>query len=179
MSALFVRPLSDADLAQVVSLYRAAAAVPGSGLAREEDEIGEDYVRAFIARAGCDGITLGAFIGDELAGEIHAVRIGPRQFAHVLGDLTVAVRPSAQGRGIGTTLFDGFLAAARGLEPKIERIELLARSGNEGALRLYERLGFVREGRLIGRVRLPDGSVEDDIFMALRVEENADLSHQV
>jgi len=169
MSAPFVRPLGDADVPQVLALYRAAAAVPGSGLAREEDEIGEDYVRAFIARAGRNGITLGAFIGDELAGEIHAARMGPRQFGHVLSDLTVAVRPSAQGRGIGTALFDRLVATARQLKPKIERIELQARSGNEGALRLYERLGFVREGLLMGRVRLPDGSVEDDIFMALRI----------
>lgn len=170
MTELVVRSLDDADTADVLSLYRAAAAVPGSGLAREKDEIGEDYVRAFIDRSIRDGVTLGAFLNGGLNGEIHAARLGPRQFAHVLSDLTVVVHPSAQGCGVGTALFEAFLEAARQLEPRIERIELLARSGNEGALRLYERLGFIREGRLTGRVRLSDGRVEDDIFMALRLE---------
>ena len=37
---------------------------------------------------------------------------------------------------------------------------------NVGALCLYERLGFKSAGLLIGRVKLPDGSVEDDIPMS-------------
>jgi putative acetyltransferase len=41
----------------------------------------------------------------------------------------------------------------------------MAREGNTDAIRLYERLGFVIEGRFPGRVRLEDGSVEADIAM--------------
>jgi len=48
-------------------------------------------------------------------------------------------------------------------------IELLCREGNGGALRLYRRLGFVIEGRFHRRVRLKDGTVEDDLAMAKRL----------
>ena len=43
----------------------------------------------------------------------------------------------------------------------------MAREGNIDAIRLYERLGFVMEGRFVQRVRMPDGRLEDDIAMGL------------
>jgi putative acetyltransferase len=81
----------------------------------------------------------------------------------VLTDLTVAVHPDWQGRGVGRALFEALFAAARA--QKVERIELMAREGNVGALRLYEALGFKVDGRFEGRVRLPDGTTEADIAM--------------
>ena len=103
------------------------------------------------------------------AGEIHASRLGPRQFAHNLTDLTVAVHPDFQGRGVGAALFEALFAEAAKLTPRIERIELMCREGNAGAVRLYERLGFVIEGRFPRRVRLKDGTVEDDLAMGKRL----------
>ena len=101
-----------------------------------------------------------------MVGEIHAVRMRPRQFCQVLADLTVAVHPRAQGRGVGSRLFTAFFEAAARLTPPASRIELVARNGNAAALRLHERLGFRAEGRFVGRVHLSDGSIEDDIPMA-------------
>ncbi|WP_411286926.1 GNAT family N-acetyltransferase [Phenylobacterium sp.] len=95
-----------------------------------------------------------------------ASRLAPRQFAHVLTDLTVAVRPSHQGRGVGAQLFNALFKRAARLTPPVTRIELVARSGNVAGIRLYERLGFEREGRFLGRVHLAHGAVEDDIPMA-------------
>lgn len=166
LTDVFFRGLVETDASHVARLYRAAASVARSGLSRGADEITDEYVRGFIQRALGDGIILGAFIGEALVGEIHGVRFGPRQFDHVLGDLTVAVDPGAQGQGIGSALFAALIEKTASMVPAVTRIELIARSGNTGALRLYERLGFVREGRLLGRVRLADGTVEDDIVMA-------------
>ncbi len=161
-----IHGLASTHAAAVLDLYRAAASVEGAGLARAPDEMTIGYVEAFLDRAAHGGISLGAYFEDRLVGEVHAVRLGPRQFDHVLGDLTIAVHPAAQGLGIGSALFGTLFERASSLAPTVTRIELIARSGNVGALRLYERLGFVAEGRLIGRVRRPDGSIEDDIPMA-------------
>jgi ribosomal protein S18 acetylase RimI-like enzyme len=163
---LELRRLTAADAPAVLALYRATAGAPSNGLARAPDEIDLAYVSGFLGKAVASGITLGVWAGDVLAGEIHASRMGPRQFAHNLMDLTVAVHPGHQGHGVGGRLFEGLFAEAAKLTPRIERIELALREGNGGALRLYQRLGFVIEGRHEGRVRLPDGTVEADLTMA-------------
>jgi GNAT superfamily N-acetyltransferase len=48
----------------------------------------------------------------------------------------------------------------------LRKVELLVRDSNPGAIRLYQRLGFVEEGRFRDRIRLPDGTFGDDIAMA-------------
>jgi putative acetyltransferase len=101
-----------------------------------------------------------------LAGELHAYPPGPRTFAHVLGELTVAVHPDWQGRGVGRALFAALLSEVERNRPQVTRVELIARESNARAIGLYESLGFRREGRLEGRVRRPDGVVEADIPMA-------------
>jgi ribosomal-protein-alanine N-acetyltransferase len=52
----------------------------------------------------------------------------------------VAVRPGFRGRGIGTALLRRLLADARALGAR--RATLEVRASNDGARRLYERLGF-------------------------------------
>ena len=166
MSEFETRPITLSQAGAVLSLYRAAAAGPG-GLARRPDEMDLAYVEGFLGKALAGGVTLGAWRGEVLCGEIHASRIGPDQFAHVLSDLTVAVGPAWQGQGVGRALFAALFEAARALSPQVTRIELMAREGNIDAIRLYERLGFVIEGRFVQRVRMPDGRLEDDIAMGL------------
>jgi len=166
MEEVHVRATGEADVEALWSLYRTVAAMPNSGLARHADEMGRDYVSALPGYRDAKGISIAAFLGDALVGEIHALRMQPRQFSHVLTDLTIAVHPRAQGRGVGSRLFAALFAAAGRFTPPVTRIELVARTGNAAAIRLYERLGFRVEGRFVGRVRLADGSIEDDIPMA-------------
>jgi RimJ/RimL family protein N-acetyltransferase len=52
------------------------------------------------------------------------------------------------------------------MEPAVHKIELLVRSTNTRARRLYERLGFGEEGIFRDRVRLSDGRFVDDVAMA-------------
>jgi ribosomal protein S18 acetylase RimI-like enzyme len=166
MQELLLRPTSALDAAALLSLYRDVAAMPNSGLARLGAEMDLGYVAAFAGLRDPDGISIVACDGAALVGEIHAGRMRPWQFHHVLTDLTVAVHPRAQGRGVGSRLFTALFDAAARLTPPATRIELVARTGNAAAIRLYERLGFRAEGRFHGRVRLPDGTIEDDIPMA-------------
>ena len=79
--------------------------------------------------------------------------------------LTIVVHPGHTRRGIGTALLihlQGWASSRR----EVRKVELLVRSTNAGARRLYERFGFVEEGRFRERVRLPDGEFIDDIAMA-------------
>lgn len=167
MTDLLITALNTSATDKVLTLYRAVAA-HGGGLARKAEEISRDYVFGFLERAQTDGITRAVWAADgTIAAEIHADRMEPRQFHHVLTDLTIAVHPEWQGKGLGSRLFKVLIDHAPKLSPPITRIELVAREGNTAAIQLYQRLGFKIEGRFTKRVRLADGTVEDDIAMAL------------
>ncbi len=51
------------------------------------------------------------------------------------------------------------------------KLGLRALSNNPGALRLYERHGFVEEGRLRAELRRDDGTYADDVWMALWLQQ--------
>jgi putative acetyltransferase len=167
-SGVAIRPTTLADAPAILEVHLAAAS-NGGGLAREPDEMDLAGIEATLAKPLAGGVALIAFLGGRAVGEIHASRLGPRQFDHNLTDLTIAVHPDAQGKGVGAALFEALFAAAATLTPPIERIELFCREGNAHAVRLYQRLGFEIEGRFPRRVRLKDGTVEDDLAMGKRL----------
>lgn len=160
-----IEPSCPDDAPAVYALYRRVAAIPG-GLARLEHEVTPEYVGHALERATQGGLGLVARNEGRIVGEIHAARSPLFCFAHVLGELTIAVSPDAQGQGIGARLFGRFMQIVATERPDISRVELIARESNTNALRLYERLGFRAEGRMEGRIRNPDGSLEADIPMA-------------
>jgi len=165
-----VRSATPDDAAAVLALHRKVAAQPG-GLARRPEEVTADYVAHALAASAEGGVNLVAQGADgTLCGELHAERMKVAIFAHVLTDLTVAVDPDWQGRGVGSALFRALIDRARTMTPPVGRIELWTGAANLGAQRLYQRLGFRIEGRMIGRGRLPDGTVDDDIVMGLLLD---------
>jgi putative acetyltransferase len=164
VSGIAIRATTLADAPAVLELHLAAASRDG-GLAREADEMSIEPIEAALTKSLATGVALSAWVDGAIAGEIHAGRLGPRQFDNSLTELTVAVHPDFQGRGIGALLFEALFAEAR-KQPGLTRVELFCREGNVHAVRLYQRLGFVIEGRLVHRVTLADGTVEDDLAMA-------------
>jgi putative acetyltransferase len=170
MSDFTVRPATPQDAAAILALHRKVAALPG-GLAREPGEVTVDYIAHAMAVAADGGVNLVATGSDgDLCGELHVERMKVGIFTHVLTDLTVAVDPDWQGRGVGSALFRALIETARTMTPPVGRIELWTGAANLGAQRLYQRLGFKIEGRMIGRGRYPDGHVEDDIVMGLLLD---------
>jgi ribosomal protein S18 acetylase RimI-like enzyme len=80
------------------------------------------------------------------------------------GTLGIGVRAGFRGAGLGRRLIDAALGAA--WQRGFARIELWVRSPNAAAIHLYEKVGFVEEGRRRDAVRLDDGP-EDELLMAL------------
>jgi putative acetyltransferase len=166
MEGFVIEPASAGDLHAIASLYRSVAAIEG-GLARTAEEITEEYAGTFVARSLENGILLIARRTDtnQIIGEIHAYTLGPKVFAHVLGELTIAVDPSFQGTGVGKALFSEFLELVKVKRPDILRVELIARESNQKAIRFYEKMGFQIEGKLAVRIRSVEGGYEADIPM--------------
>ncbi len=162
-----IRAGTTGDAPAIMALYRTVAAAPG-GIARSPDEVTPDYVEGFVSESLARGVLLVAELDGlpGLAGEVHACRSELRIFSHVLGELTVAVHPAAQGQGLGRQLFVRLLDVVRREHPDVTRVELITQESNHRALRLYEAVGFKREGRLAGRIRNPDGTLDADIPLA-------------
>jgi putative acetyltransferase len=163
MTQISHRLLSLADAPALLVLMRRAE----GGLGRLPDEMDLPWMEEALTAALTGGLAIGAWDGVRLVGMIKASRMPSVQFQHVLWDLTVAVDPDAQGRGLGHRLFGELIGRAAALTPKVERVELVVREGLTHAIRLYERLGFRGEGRFERRFRLSSGAYEADIPMAL------------
>jgi ribosomal protein S18 acetylase RimI-like enzyme len=159
-----IRKAVASDRAQVLALYQLVATIP-DGIARTPAEVTGDYVDGFMQRAAVDGIELAWEEDGRILGEIHASCPGIAALAHLLTDLTIAVAPDAQGRGVGRGLFQALLDEVTDHMPRIHRVELFARVSNTRARALYRSLGFVEEGRLRGRVNNSLGVAEDDTVM--------------
>lgn len=165
MSNILVTSGTTNDVTDITRLYRDVAAIEG-GLARTADEISNEYVADFVSKAVETGIIVVAKNADsEIIGEIHGYALGPKVFAHIIGELTIAVHPEYQGRGIGKILFIEFMCRVDE-RPDIMRVELIARESNAKAIGFYERLGFTIEGRMANRIKSVGGGLESDIPMA-------------
>ena len=83
---------------------------------------------------------------------------------HVWEVFGLAVDPQFEGRGAGRALMEALIDEARARGG--EKMTLRVFAPNERAQRLYESLGFEREGLLKREFRIGDGEYVDDILMA-------------
>jgi RimJ/RimL family protein N-acetyltransferase len=83
-----------------------------------------------------------------------------------VADLGLMVAASHRRRGIGTALLEAAVHWARG--SGVRKLELHVFPWNEGAIALYERFGFEREGYRKGHYRRGREYV-DAVLMALRL----------
>jgi GNAT superfamily N-acetyltransferase len=171
------RTAVETDAEKIKSLYKTVAN-SGDGIARKEHEVTTEYVEAFVRKSMDNGlIIVGEHPEDpeQLVAEIHAYKSGIDVFAHVLGELTIVVHPDFQRKKLGRTIFTIFLEEIVRNRPDILKVELIARESNGRAIRLYESLGFLIEGRLEMRIKTADGHFEADIPMGW---ENPNFSPQ-
>ena len=120
-------------------------------------------IRALAAHP--DGIYLVAESAERLVAHLLLEPMPLSQNSHVC-TLTIVVHPGHTSRGTGRRLLDHAIRWARA-NPRLEKIELRVRAGNERALRLYRGCGFVQEGSSRHRLKYADGEYEDDLMMGL------------
>ena len=102
--------------------------------------------------------TLAAWQGGRVVGALSCEREPRAKVRHIAHIIGMMVTDELHGQGIGRQLM---VAALRLLkdEPSVMLATLTVTSSNAAAVRLYERCGFSRYGRLEGALKLPDGSL--------------------
>ncbi|MEJ6000195.1 GNAT family N-acetyltransferase [Paucibacter soli] len=93
---------------------------------------------------------------------LHSVGAALRR-RHVMA-LGIAVARDAQGQGVGSAILQALLDFADNWG-QVLRVELTVYADNARAIRLYERFGFVQEGRMKAYA-LRDGAYVDTLAMA-------------
>jgi RimJ/RimL family protein N-acetyltransferase len=80
------------------------------------------------------------------------------------GEFGINVHPDFQGVGVGRVLLENLLMWAR-TNRQIEKISLQVFATNHSAIKLYERFGFIEEGRHIKAIKQLDGKYVDVLQM--------------
>jgi len=111
------------------------------------------------------GAMLKAVVDGEIAGTGSLFRGTRSRFRHA-ADFGLGVQKRFWGFGVGRALTEALIAAAR--EQGILRIALRVRADNARAIHLYESLGFVHEGRLVGAF-VVGNQAYDDLARALHL----------
>ena len=167
-----IRRLAPADLADYKELRDTMLAAHPQAFSSDVSESRSRPPESYRSRLGLERpeggeFTLGAWQGPRLVGAIGCerdLRLKLRHVAHIVG---MMVRDEVQGRGIGRALLTACLAEAHVAED-LEMLTLSVTAGNEAAIGLYARAGFVRFGSL-PRAICVDGAyhAKDQMVLAL------------
>lgn len=112
-------------------------------------------------------LMLTAYLEDRLVGFLN-FSAGSRPRIKHAGEFGVSVLKEYWGLGIGTALVEQLIDRARQTRI-IRKINLRVRNDNHGAIRMYQKLGFNREG-VRSREFLLDGHFYDVLCMGLMID---------
>jgi RimJ/RimL family protein N-acetyltransferase len=134
----------------------------GPGLSEEEE-------REYLTRvaAADNSLAIVALAGDEIVGGL-TFDGGRRARLRHAGEFGISVLQSYAGQGLGKALVEYMLAWAE-RSGVVRKINLKVRVDNLPAIRLYERMGWVPEGRTT-RDTLIDGEFNDCLLMGREVD---------
>jgi RimJ/RimL family protein N-acetyltransferase len=134
----------------------------GPGLTEHEE-------REYFARtAGSDNsLAILALVGETIVGGL-TFDGGTRPRLRHLGEFGISVARDYAGLGIGRAMIEYMIAWAE-RSGVVRKINLKVRADNLGAIRLYQRLGWVHEGKTT-RDTLIDGQFHDCLLMGRTVD---------
>lgn len=168
-----VREATPADAAALVAHLQELAREPGINIPLAPDEVTTtvDQEKAIIADfAASPRALMLVAVGTEeagstpeIVGELSLKAISSRRAVQHVATLGMSVKHAWRGKGVGREL----IAAALEWAPSagIKRVELYVYERNAPAIALYEKCGFVVEGKRRAFIREGDAYL-DDLVMA-------------
>jgi len=154
-----VRPLALDDFDELFELVGAVAAEEKWIGAQPPLDRGVSFTRW---RAELEDPAVACFVAESKGRLIGEAKV---QLRAGVGDLGMQVAATDRGHGVGTALLDAIVCWSRA--QGAHKIALQVWPHNHPARRLYERLGFVIEGRLRRHYLRKNGELWDAIVMGL------------
>ena len=171
---MLIREVTPSDFNDIIetffSFFPEAEADPSFGLMLFREKPSMDDERKWFENT-LRGISEGNIVMIVSEVDSHVVgwcdvrRLAPKTPVDHRGVLGLCVKKELRGRGIGEALIKGIVERCEG---KFEVIELTVLSGNQRAIRLYERFGFEKYGVRRGALKRA-GKYFDENLMDLRL----------
>ena len=158
---IVVRPTTEQDAEAFAKVFSDRSA--SNGTLQHPYTSTEVWRTRLTANVGTRQVTLSAIVNGRVVGNagVHAVSDSPRQ-KHVCS-LGISIAHAYQGRGVGRALMNACLDYADHWA-NYSRVQLTVHADNARAIKLYQSLGFVYEGRLRD-FSFREGGYVDAIFM--------------
>jgi len=167
-AAFHIRAATPADAEAVIAHVHRIADEPGImiPMAPGEFEMTVEQERKYLAETAAaeNSVYFVAEAEGEIIAALNCTGRKRKAMRHV-ATIGVSVRQEWRGRGVGTALLQRAIEWAHGTGV-VTRLELEVYACNAKAIGLYERFGFVHEGRRQKAV-VHNGRYEDDVVMAL------------
>lgn len=168
---LQIREATAADAEQVLAHLQHVVSHPPVMIPKAPEEISLTLAQEQLfleqLRAAANSLFLIALDGEQVVGNLDIKGLGRKALAHV-GVLGMAIQAAYRGQGLGSQLMQAGLDWAQ--NSPLKRIELNVYCDNTPAIALYQKFGFVIEGRRKGYV-LHEGQYCDDLIMGLWLDK--------
>ena len=119
------------------------------------------------SRKAQNKIMILALVGEKIIGNLHFTG-GVRARIQHTGEFGVSALKDYWNQGLGTVMVQELIQWAKASNV-IRKLNLRVRSDNESAIRVYEKLGFIKEGS-ITREFYSSGQFYDSIHMGLCID---------
>ena len=101
--------------------------------------------------------------GDKIVSMSHIEAASRIRNQHV-GQVGISILSEYRGNGLGTAIMEAMIDWATA-HPVVEKLSLGVWAPNTPAIRLYEKMGFIEEGRKVKEAKYTDGTYDDMLCM--------------
>jgi RimJ/RimL family protein N-acetyltransferase len=134
------------------------------GTAIEEFSVSVEEEREWINSHDEKGLLLVAEAEGQIIGLLNFKRSSHKKFSQN-GTFSMSIQEKYTNNGIGSLLLNGLLKWAK-KDHKVEKIYLEVFANNDRAIHLYQKLGFLEEGRKKNHVKQGTAEYVDEIIMS-------------
>ena len=168
---LLIREAEPDDAAELVTfLNRVSLETDFTSLDREGILLTDTEMELFLDKQAHseNQITLLALLNDEIAGLVNITADQRKRVRHI-GDLFIVIGQKYWNNGLGSLLLEEVVewAQASGI---LRRLQLTVQTRNQAAVHLYQKHGFVIEGRQERGAHIEEGEFIDVYLMGRLID---------
>ena len=116
-----------------------------------------------------DNFMLAAYLDGRMVGNAGITRVREHIKYRHRANFGISLKEEVCGLGLGTLMLQEMFKIVK--QTTFEQLELTVFADNFRAIRLYEKVGFVKVGVVPQAYRLKDGSYHDEVQMVYRIKE--------